>query len=358
MPEAAQAAVQAQPSNPLGNAQSEEARFEQFWQSGAFDSQNPQEAAQLRAERGQSNSAPESASADPGAVKPDGASAEATQEQTPEYADLDEYLTKAGLERDAFLTLPAAVQIDGQVGKVSLKEALDSYQREAHFTRKSQQLADERRSWESEREQAKQALTQRLNEAQSLGNLAHQQLLAEFQSIDWNKLRMENPGEWAVRNQEFNLRAAQIQNHLAQVAQQQQQLQQQTEKEREARLPKEFEAMYGREPALRDPAKFEAAKADIRTYANQMGLKPEEISQASFDHRLLLTLHYASQYLKLQAAAPQALKRVQAAPKAVQPGARVARDPKANAAQAAKDRWMRNPRDPDAQAAYAEHLIA
>lgn len=358
MPEAA-APANVTPANPLGGAQTEADRFESFWQQGAFDSQNPKEAAQLQAERGPAEKPPEPAKQPEVAAQPEPAGEQPLETpEAPEYADLDEYLTKAGIERESFLTLPVAVKVDGQTVQAPLADLLRSYSQEKHFTQKSQALADERRTWDGEREQARQVLQQNLQTAQTLANLAQQQLLADFQGVDWNKLMAEDAGRWAALQTQYGQRYAAIQSHLAQAQQQQQALKEQADKEREARLPQEREAMLMREPTLRDPAKFEAAKTEIRAFADKMGLKPEEISQAVFDHRLLLTLHYASQYLKLQAAAPQALKRVQAAPKPVAAGARVTRDPKQAAAQAAKERWMRNPRDSDAQATYAETLIS
>lgn len=353
MPDAAQAVSQS-PSNPLGGAQATEARFESLWQAGAFDSQNPKEAAQLREERGQTdpqqsaepNRAPDSQEAP--------ASPEAAAEET-QYADLDDYLTKANLDKEAFYALPWTAKVDGKTEQRTLKEMRDSYQQQAYLTQKSQAFAEQQRQWEAERTAAKTAMEQQLSQAKTLGDLAHQQLLSAYQGIDWNRLRAENPTEWAVLNQEFNNQAARIQGHLQQVAQQQQQLQQQAAQERAKELPKEWERVLDRMPEWRDQTKFQAAQTEMRQFGQQMGFKPEELNQI-FDHRQLLTLHYASQFLKLQSQAPQAMKRVQAAPKMVSPGARTQTDPKVAQLKQARERLARNPRDQDAQAAVFELL--
>jgi hypothetical protein len=347
MPDAAQAVTQSP------TPQSTEDRFESLWQAGAADSQNPKEAAQLRDERAQDPQQPAEAGSAP---TPDATqTAPAPAEETVEYADLDDYLTKSGLDRDTFYSLPVVAKVDGQTKPVPLKELRDSWQQQAYLTQKSQAFAEQQRAWEAERTQAKTAMEQQLQQAKTLGDLAHQQLLSAYQGIDWNRLRAENPTEWAVLNQEFNNQAARIQGHLQQVAQQQQQLQQQAAQERAQQLPKEWERVLERVPEWRDQPKFQAAQTEMRQFGQQMGFKPEELNQI-YDHRQLLALHYASQFLKLQSQAPQAMKRVQAAPKMVSPGARTSSDPKVAQLKQARDRLARNPRDENAQAAVFELL--
>ena len=152
---------------------------------------------------------------------------QAPQDEGPEYQDLTDYLTKSQIEPDSFYKMPVTVKVDGQTKNVPLAEVIKSYQLEGHVNNKSIALAEQQRNFEAQRQQAMQTWGAQIKQAQTLGQLAHQQLLGEYQSIDWNKLRMEDPTRWAVANQEFNNRAAAIQQHLQQV-QQQEQLQQQS----------------------------------------------------------------------------------------------------------------------------------
>lgn len=57
------------------------------------------------------------------------------EEYTPEYIDLDSYADKY-----------VKLQLDGEELEVPLKEAVSGYQRQADYTRKTQQLAEERRN--------------------------------------------------------------------------------------------------------------------------------------------------------------------------------------------------------------------
>ncbi len=58
-----------------------------------------------------------------------------TEEYTPEYIDIDSFADKY-----------VKVQLDGEELEIPLKEAVSGYQRQADYTRKTQQLAEERKN--------------------------------------------------------------------------------------------------------------------------------------------------------------------------------------------------------------------
>ena len=329
----------------------------------AFASTTYHQAQEARADKlAESLFAPEKPPEAPAAAAPSPepeaptAEAEATEAAPePEYANLEDYLTKSKLDRDSFMDLPARVKVDGQESDVPLKDILKAYQLEQHVQQKSISLAEKQKAWEAEQTQAKAQLKQYLDDAQTLGNLAHQQLLSEFQGIDWNNLRATNPTEWAVRNTEFQQRANAIQNHLAQIKQKQDVLAQEQEQARIKALATERDKMYEARPDWRDDKIFQAARSEMSSYARSKGFTDAELGSI-YDHRYMQVLHDAARYAALQAKAPEVAKRVRTAPKAATPGARITRDPQAVAAQQIKERFMKNPRDADAQAAWAEVL--
>lgn len=300
---------------------------------------------------------PQAAPAEPPAVTQEPAPSEPQEapEAEPEYANLEDYLAKANLDKESFYDLPARVKVDGKESDVPLKDILKSYQLEKHVQENSRAIAEQRKAWEAERTQAQGQLKQQLDDAQALGNLAHQQLLQEFQGVDWNSLRVNNPSEWAVRNTEFQQRANAIQNHLAQVRQKQDQLAAEKAKEHEGVLAKERDRMYEARPEWRDTKVFQSARDEMSTYARALGFTDAELGSI-FDHRYMQVLHDAARFAALQAKAPEVAKRVRTAPKSAAPGARITRDPSQVAAQQARERFMKNPRDLEAQVAYAETL--
>jgi plasmid maintenance system antidote protein VapI len=349
------AQLQQAASNPLGGAQSTEDRFENLWQGGAFDSQNPKEAAQLQAERGTEPAEPivEQTTVQPVELEQSADPAQNASEQAtePDYANLDDYLQKASIEQSSFYELPVTVKVDGKTSQVKLADVLKSYQLEQHVQAKSIAISESQRAWEAQQTQARQLLEGQLAQAQALGTLARQNLMSEFQKIDWNRLRVDDPAQWAVLNTEFNQKAAAIDQHLATVQNQQVQMAQQAEQQRLAQLPKEREAMLAARPEWRDEKQFQAARVQMTTFAKSLGFTDADIASI-YDHRQMLALDMAARYAALQASSPQALKRVRSAPQVANPGARIQRDPNQVARQELRKAFQKNPRDQDAAVRY------
>jgi hypothetical protein len=331
-------------------------RAQSLWDAGAFNADGKPDPTQgQKAPEPKTAAAPAPAAAPP-AVEGADPVAEAPEPEAQVYASLNEYLEKTGLEAASFYELPVSVKVDGQESQVKLADLLKGHQQEADYTRKTQALAEQRKAWEQQETQAKQAVTQHLERAQALGNLAHQQLLAEFQAVDWNGLRAQRPDEWAAKNLEFNQRAQAIQQHLAQVDGQRQQLLAQ-------QLPQERERLLNAIPEWRDPTVATAGKTAIAKYASSRGLTDAELGSL-YDHRFMLVLHDASRAAALQAELTELkakvagkVQQVRAAPVAPAPGTRTTRDPKVAQLQSARESFKKARSDPDAQARYAQALI-
>jgi hypothetical protein len=347
-------------------------RFQGLWEGGAFAQTGPT-GEELPGERApprqEARQAPQQAYTpregepakqevprpDPNQAQPEVAEPVVAAEEGPEYADLNDYLTKSQIDPESFMQMPVSVKVDGKTGLVSMADLVRSYQTDSHVTQKSQAIAEQQRAFEAERTRITQGLQQNLQTVTSLVTLAHQELLRDYQGIDWNRLQAEDPIRWSVLDRQFQNRNAAIQQAMQQTALQYQQQQQTQTQELAQRLPQEREKMIERIPQWRDAKQFDADRAVMAQSAQEMGFTPAEISQIH-DHRYMVALHFASQFLKLQAKTPQALKKVRAAPQMANPGARITRDPNQVARTQAKANFMKHRRDPDAQAAYFETL--
>ncbi len=337
------AVLQQNPSggNPLGAAGATEDRFEGLWQAGAFNADGKPDPAQ-----GQAPAANEPA---PVAEAPVAEAAPAEPE-TPEYTDLSDYLTKSQIDPESFYKIPATVKIDGQTKQVPLADLFKSYQQEADYTRKTQALAEQRRAWEAQEAQNKQAYAQQLQGAQQLLTIAQQQVLHEYQGVDWNRLYAEDPARFAAENQRFQMRVGQVQQYMTQAQNEQQRLAAEQQQEFASKtIPAERERLLEARPEWRDEKQFQAARTQMMDSARKLGFSDAELSQV-YDHRYMLALDLASRYLALQAKAPEAVNRVRTAPIAAQPGARIQRDPKAVQQAQLKEALRKNPRDQDLQA--------
>lgn len=338
--------MSAQPTTQAGVEP--EDQFQSLFDAGAFEP-GTNELAQPEAETSEPEGETEPAKVAP--EKP----AKVEAEEEPEYDSLEDYLAHAKLDPAAFQALPVTVKIDGETKLVPLSDVIKSYQLEGHVNNKSIELSNAQKQFETEREAAVNLYKQQLTQAQTLGQLAQAQLMGEFNQVNWGQLRQTDPVQWTALQLEFQNRSAAINQHLNEVAAAQTAQQQQLQQQQAALLPKERDKMLERVPEWRDPAKFDADRKTMSSYAKNLGFSDAELSSV-FDHRYMQVLHDAAQFRALQASNPETLKRVRAAPQMARPGTRTQRDPQQVAKQKAIERFNTNPRDLDAQAALFETL--
>lgn len=275
---------------------------------------------------------------------------EKTDDSAPTYQSLDDLLAAHKIDPQSVRSLNLATKIDGVDGTATLADLLESYQLKGHVNNKSIQLANERSAWENERAQHMQALQAQFKQNQDLGNVAMQMLTHEYQRVDWNALRAQNPAEFAALQAEFQQRQGQIQNYISVLNQQAQQQQYEQQQNMQKMLAQEHERLMNAVPEWRTPETFKQDKEVMTKYAQSLGFKDAELAQI-YDHRYMRILHDAARYQALQASSPEALKKVRQAPPMAAPGSRQDVNPSEVGRKQVLDRLNRNPRDEDAQAA-------
>lgn len=342
--------------NPF-NGRSDDAvaasQFEKLYDAGAFNPDGKPDPAQGQAAPDPALSAADRIAAEPSKEGPGKATAapESEDHDEPEYVNFDDYLQKAGLERDAFLQLPVRIKD----ADVPLADVLKRFEADHDVESQSTALTERQKAWETESAQQTAQLQERLKAAETLGNIAYQQLLQEYQGIDWNRLSQEDPARWAVLQTQFNQRVGTLQNQLQQIQAQHAQTAQDEQAKRLEGLKGEQAKLLKAIPEWRDPAKFEAARTLMSGYSKKLGFTEEEVN-AIFDHRYMRVLNDAAQWNRQEASKALALKKVRAAPVASNPGARITRDPKVTQLAEAKKNFAKNPRNADAQLAYANQI--
>jgi Tfp pilus assembly protein PilN len=210
------------------------------------------------------------------------------------------------------------VKVSGEEVEVSLDELLNGYSRTADYQKKTQSLAEQRKSVEAERIKIDEAAKTRETYAQRL-QVIEQLLQQQDQGQDLASLKSEDPIAYAVAmaekmERDKQLQAVQMEKHRVQQEQQshQQALLQQHIKQEQQKL---VEAI----PEFKDEVKAEVVRRDIRNYAKSIGFSDQELSQV-YDSRAVQTLYKAMQYEKLMANKGAATKKVATAPKTFRPG--------------------------------------
>jgi hypothetical protein len=189
-----------------------------------------------------------------------------------------------------------------------------------------------------------------MQQHQQMASVAMQMLNHDFSKVDWNTLRIQNPAEFAALQAEFHQRQGQIQNFLGQVQQQAALEAEQQQQSMRALVAQEQQKLFDAVPEWRSAETFSKDREAMTKYARSLGFQDAELGQI-FDHRYMRVLHDAARYQALQAASPEALKKVRQAPPMAAPGSRTDVNPKEAQKRNALERLNRNPNDIDAQAA-------
>lgn len=236
---------------------------------------------------------------------------EAEEEVPEEFEEVDEYEVaneETLTETPQFYT----VKVDGEEFEVTLDELRDGYQRQSDYTRKSQSLAEQRKTYEANLQAVQ-------NERQQYGQVLEQMAqnqnyeLQQFENIDWKELKDDDPMEYMEKRleyQEAKDRITQLNNERAKV---QQQSQQEFSEILSQKIEQEAELLAKALPEYSEPGS--TLKTDLRNYALSLGFPANEIDSIA-DHKVVLVLHKAM----LQDNAAKGVKKVKVAPKVVKSG--------------------------------------
>jgi hypothetical protein len=206
------------------------------------------------------------------------------------------------------------VKVDGEEFEVSLDELRDGYQRQSDYTRKSQSLAEQRKSYEANL-QAVQSERQQYSKV--LDNISQYQNLevSKLNNIDWAALKEADPMEYMEKRIELQ----DAKDKTAQLQAEKNRINQQTQNEYTNHMGKvlEHEALKLREvlPEYSNPNS--TVKQDLRKYALGLGFSEQDINTIS-DHRVVLVLHKAM--LQDQATSGMVKKVSKKVPRVVKPG--------------------------------------
>lgn len=248
------------------------------------DDEAPAEAEALKADEPEEDAAPDEGE-DEG---------EDAADQDAEDGEVEEDLNKL-----------VTVTIDGKTEQVPLREAIAGYQRQLDYTRKTSQLADERRSFAEEREAVK---VERAQYGQLVGALQQQlQAMQTAEQPDWERLYAEDPIEWMRQRENWRDMQERMQAtsyevqrvQAAQAAEQQRALSELVEQNRQKLL----EAM----PQWTSKERWDADKAKIKEYGQSIGFSSQELGQV-YDHRAVSVLWKAMRYDQMLAKRPQPTK--------------------------------------------------
>lgn len=223
------------------------------------------------------------------------------------------------LDLDEDGTVKLKTRVDGKEGAAKLAEMLKSYQLEGHVNKKSMELSEREKALQARAQAAEQQFAQRLQYAEGLTNVAAQELMREFQSIDWNALEQHDAGQAALLRQKFQERQAQLRGVLHNIEQNKSHMQQQFMAHSQEQLMQEAQRLPSLIPEWKDEQTANKERAEIRDWAIKAGFQPQEVDTITRAD-LVAVLRKAMLHDKLQQSKPEIEKKVRLAPKLVKPG--------------------------------------
>lgn len=194
------------------------------------------------------------------------------------------------------------VKVAGQELDVTLDELKNGYSRDADYRRKTEELSFERRQFQSESDKQRQDYSTKLNELNQLLAVAQEQLNADTNSVDLEKLYEEDPTEAA--RIEHKLRKKQEKINLAMEKTQSQQ-----KKQMQDFIQEQQRQLASKMPDFSDPSKASQLKTGMKVTLNSYGFSDQEINQV-YDHRIVMLVNDAMKYRNMQKAKPNIAKKI------------------------------------------------
>jgi len=239
---------------------------------------------------------------------------DSSEDYTDENAEETEYQEEETQEPQRF-----KVKVDNEEIEVTLEELQQGYSRTKDYTKKTQALAETRKTVEAERAKIEEAKQLRDTYAQRL-QIIEQMLNQPSDNENLAELKESDPIGYAIKVAERSEREKQLQAVQAEkqrIAQQQSQEQQEQLK---AHLAQEAQKLKEWIPEFKDEVKADMARKEIKAYAKSIGFSDQELANV-YDARAVQTLYKAMQYEKLMKGKSVATKKVSEAPKTLRSGA-------------------------------------
>ena len=209
------------------------------------------------------------------------------------------------------------VKVDGKNVEVTLAELQKGYSREADYTRKTQQVSEERRAFQAEADLVR---TERQQYSQLLGSLKAQLQQNAAPQHDMDRLYHEDPIEW-VKQRELVRDAEKV--HAAINSEQQRlstiQAQEQYQS-MQAHLAQQQDALLKAIPEWGNPDKAKAEKTLLIEWGQKLGFSSDELKNI-FDHRAVVALRKAALYDQMMSKRGNIRPAVNNGPKPAKPGA-------------------------------------
>lgn len=238
----------------------------------------------------------------------DGSTQEDADAQAPSL-EASQLAAILGVEEDALVVtddgaLQLRYRVDGEAGEATLKDVLASYQLQGHVNKKSEQLSEERRQLREAVLKRESELQEAIEQAGAFQKVMEDRVYDRYSKVDWDKLRVEDPGRAALMHQEMLTEVQGIRAEAEQVrvkaTEQVQQAQAARQQAQHEWLVEQQKALFQHLPDLADEVKRPEILRGYQEYLLGYGFRLEEI-QNTHDHRFIRVIDDAVAYRRMLA---------------------------------------------------------
>ena len=244
---------------------------------------------------------------------------EESEEEEAEEAEEESEETEGEEEEELY-----AVTVNGEEQSVTLDELLSGYSRQSDYTRKTQEIASERKGIEELQQQYNSHVAQIQQERQqyvdALTNMISSQgsELEKYSNIDWDTLRESDPIEYVTAKEQYREAQERVQGMQYQQAQAQQAQQAEMKKAHHEMVQVERGKLVDALPEWGDEDKRKDLSTNLQSYARDQGFSQQELNSL-IDHRSVLVLLKAQKYDQLQKSDVKS-KKLKNKPKVIRSG--------------------------------------
>ena len=253
-----------------------------------------------------------------------------------------------------------AVTVNGEEREVSLDELLKGYSRQSDYTRKTQELSNDRKQFEALETQYNDEISQIQTERQQYMEALNQVIensmggMEQYANTNWEELKTLDPLEYITRKEEYREAQEKVQafQRDREVANQKQAAE--SQKSHASMLQEEHSKLVEALPEWGNETKQKKLAADLKSYALGVGFSEQELNSL-VDHRSVLVLLKASKYDAMQNADIKS-KKLKNAPKVVRSGRGKSKSDTSKSKRAAKMKRLQSSGHVDDAASILEDL--
>lgn len=249
---------------------------------------------------------------------------ESTEEEVWKPQSFEELAQALEIEPDELAAqLKVTTKIDGEIGQASLADLKKSFQLEGALNKRLEAVANERKELKAQHDQFLHEYQSKTQAASDTIDALERMMVEDFQSIDWQELKENDPTQYVIEQQNLQQRFARLNVKKKELEadrqKQTEQYQQQFGQQYETYLSSQKDALFERMPELKDEKVLKETISGVQDYMRGMGASDQEI-YAIADHRIWMMAIKAMKYDKMNSKAETAKKQMKSKPKFVPPG--------------------------------------